>query len=129
MEKYLKELKLLESLGLCQRWQLCVKKDGMHPDQKPLEYIVNLRLWPDGGAIGVVERENVFGDVFGSWTVKGICLFFLNRTLARARFSFHEMLEKVNDSTFNFKSIAVKLVPLNVKSPLFEAFLSPIASV
>ena len=75
----MKEVRLLESLGLCQRWQLSVKQDGMHPDQKPLEHILHLRMWPDGGVTGVVERDNVFGDIFGTWNVKSICFNIINR--------------------------------------------------
>ena len=75
----MKEVRLLESLGLCQRWLLSVKQDGMHPDQKPLEHILHLRMWPDGGVTGLVERDNVFGDIFGTWNVKSICFNIINR--------------------------------------------------
>ena len=51
---------------------------------------MNLRLWPDGGVTGVVERDNDIGDIFGSWDVKGICLFFLYRMVGT-----FEIMEKV----------------------------------
>ena len=82
---FMKEVRLLESLGLCQRWKLSMKQDGMHPDQKPREHILHLRMWPDGGITGVVERDTVFGDIFGSWNMKSICFFILNRSKTRSR--------------------------------------------
>merc|ERR1719480_618883 len=82
---FMKEVRLLESLGLCQRWKLSMKQDGMHPEQNPSEHILHLRMWPDGGITGVVERDNVFGDIFGSWNMKSICFFILNRSKTRSR--------------------------------------------
>ena len=83
------KIRMLESLGLCQKWQLCLKQDGMHPEQKPLESVLHLRLWPDGGVTGVVERDKGLGDIFGHWDMKSICFFILNRP--RTRF-----MDKVN---------------------------------
>ena len=80
---------MLESLGLCQKWQLCLKQDGMHPEDKPLESVLHLRLWPDGGVTGVVERDKGLGDIFGHWDMKSICFFILHRQ--RTRF-----MDKVN---------------------------------
>ena len=96
----MKEVRLLESLGLCQRWLLSVKQDGMHPEQKPLDHLLHLRMWPDGGVtgvlerdnvfndiLGVMERDNVFGDIFGTWNVKSICFIIINRVSTNTLFS------------------------------------------
>ena len=83
------KIRMLESLGLYQKWQLCLKQDGMHPEQKPVECVLHLRLGSDGGVTGVVERDNVLGDIFGHWDVKSICFFILNRPHTR-------FMEKVN---------------------------------
>ena len=104
------KIRMLESLGLCQKWQLCLKQDGMHPEQKPLESVLHLRLWPDGGVTGVVERDKGLGDIFGHWDMKSICFFILNRP--RTRF-----MDKVNQKINGL--IIVTKWPLALGAPAF----------
>ena len=66
------------------------------------EHVLTLRLWPGGGVSGFKHdfgssRNSSFrphGDIFGSWTSKGICFYILFRR-GDSSYGFHDIMKKV----------------------------------